>query len=163
MSYFNRRRLLVTLCALPLAACNFQPVHGPGGAGDVIRDQIRVTDPETRFDFELVSRMEDRIGTGSAFDLSYTIVRDVRNLAIDEDEITNRVNLVGTLSFTVRPAGSDEVVQSGEVSTFTSYATTISPVADIATRRDAEDRLAVALADQVVLRLIAGAASWPRS
>ena len=40
------------------------------------------------------------------------------------------------------------------------YATTASPVATASARRDAEDRLAVALADQLVTRLIAGAPSW---
>ena len=57
-------------------------------------------------------------------------------------------------------AGSDLRVQSGEVSTFTAYSTTGSPVATAAARRDAEDRLMVALADQLVSRLLAGAPDW---
>lgn len=160
MSLFNRRTLLVTLTALPLAACNFTPVYGPGGSGEIITDTIRVADPETRMEFELVARLEDRIGTGSNYTLDYDIIRTNRDLAIGEDEVINRINLVGTLAFTVREAGSGLTVQTGEVSTFTSYATTESPVATESARRDAEDRLAVALADQMVTRLIAGAQSW---
>lgn len=156
----NRRTLLVTLAALPLAACNFTPVYGPGGSGEIIRNQIRVAEPETRLEFELVARLEDRLGTGSSYTLDYDIEGSTRDLAIDEDEVINRINLVGTLTFTVREAGTGTSVQTGEVSTFTSYATTESPVATESARRDAEDRLAVALADQLVTRLIAGAQSW---
>lgn len=160
MSLFNRRTLLLSLSALPLAACNFQPVYGPGGSGSAIRNQIRMADPNSRLDFELVARMEDRIGSGSAYDLSYAIDVETRNLAIDAAAVINRINFAGTLSFSLREAQSGRVVQSGEVSTFTSYATTESPVATEAARRDAQDRLAIALADQLVTRLIAGAPQW---
>lgn len=160
MSLFNRRTLLTALAALPLAACNFQPVYGPGGAGSVIRDQIRVASPNSRLEFALVARLEDRLGTGPSYDLDYALTTTQRNVAIDVTESINRINLVGSLSFTVRAVGSGATVQSGEVSTFTSYATTGSPVATESARRDAQDRLVVALADQLVTQLIAGAASW---
>lgn len=160
MSLFDRRTLLLSLSALPLAACNFRPVYGPGGTGEMIRNRIRVADPGSRLEFELVARLEDRLGTGASYTLDYEIDRATRNLAIDEDEVINRINLVGTLRFTLREAATGRSVQTGEVSTFTSYATTESPVATESARRDAEDRLAVALADQLVTRLIAGAASW---
>lgn len=160
MSLSDRRTFLALCATLPLAGCNFQPVYGPGGSGTAIRNQIRVADPSTRLEFALVARLDDRIGTGSAYALDYAIDRSQRNVALDVNETINRINLVGTLSFTVRAAGSGVSVQSGEVSTFTSYATTASPVATESARRDAEDRLAVALADQLVTQLIAGASSW---
>lgn len=161
MSLFNRRTLLVSLSALPLAACNFQPVYGPGGAGTVIRDQIRVAAPDSRLEFELVSRLEDRLGTGAAYELDYVVTTSRRDVAIDATETINRINLTGSLAFTVRSASTGASVQTGEVSTFTSYATTASPVATDSARRDAEDRLAVALADQLVTQLIARASAWP--
>ncbi|ABD53327.1 LPS assembly lipoprotein LptE [Jannaschia sp. CCS1] len=160
MSLFRRRTLLVLLSALPLAACNFQPVYGPGGSGDIIRDQIRVAEPNSRLEFELVSRLEDRLGAGSSYALNYSVSVATRNLAIDETAVINRVNLVGNLNFNVTEVGTGRNVQTATVSTFTSYATTESPVATESARRDAEDRLAVALADQMVTRLIAGAQSW---
>lgn len=160
MSLFDRRGLLLSLAAVPLAGCNFQPVYGPGGSGSVIRNQIRVTAPDTRLDFELVARLEDRLGTGTTYTLDYAIATSERNVAVDEAENIDRVNLVGSLTFTVQETATGRVVQSGEVATFTSFATTASPVATASARRDAEDRLAVALADQVVTRLIAGARDW---
>lgn len=158
MSLFDRRHLLLSLAALPLAGCQFRPVYGPGGSGEVIRNQIRVADPSTRMEFELVARLEDRLGTGSTYDLSYEIDTSQRNVVVDGAENIDRINLSGTLSYSVRQGSL--VVQSGDVSTFTAYATTASPVATESARRDAQDRLAVALADQLVTRLIAGAPSW---
>jgi LPS-assembly lipoprotein len=160
MSLFNRRLALLLLLA-PLAACNFTPVYGPGGSGDVIRNQIRVADPQSRLDFEVLSRLEDRIGTGSTYTLDYVIDTGQRDLAIDENETIERINVIGSLVYTVREAATGQTVAQGEVSTFTAYATTASPVATASARRDAENRLAVALADQLVTRLIAGATDWP--
>ncbi len=159
MSLFNRLALLLLLASL--AACNFTPVYGPGGSGDVIRNQIHVADPETRLEFEVLSRLEDRIGTGSTFTLDYVIQTGQRDLAIDESETIERINVTGSLAYTVRAGATGEVVDQGEVQTFTAYATTESPVATASARRDAENRLAVALADQLVTRLIAGATTWP--
>ena len=160
MSLFNRRLALLLLLA-PLAACNFTPVYGPGGSGGVIRDQIRVADPQTRLDFEVLSRLEDRIGTGATYTLSFVIDTAERDLAIDENETIERINVIGSLVYTVTEAATGQVVDRGEVSTFTAYATTASPVATASARRDAENRLAVALADQLVTRLIASATDWP--
>ena len=160
MSLCSRRLVLTLLLTAPLAACNFQPVYGPGGSGNLIRNQIRVADPDTRLEFEVLSRLEDRIGTGSTYELSYTIETGQRDLAINEADNIDRINVVGSLAFTLREAGSGRVLDQGEVATFTAYATTESPVATASARRDAEDRLAVALADQLVTRLIAGAPGW---
>ncbi len=159
MSSFNRRLALILLLA-PLAACNFQPVYGPGRSGTAIRDQIRVTDPDTRIEFEVLSRFEDRLGTGNTYELDYSIETGQRNLAIDEAENIDRINVIGSLAFTLREAGTGRILEQGEVSTFTAYATTASPVATASARRDAENRLAVALADQLVTRLLAGAPGW---
>jgi LPS-assembly lipoprotein len=46
------------------------------------------------------------------------------------------------------------------VSTFTAYSTTSTSVATTAARRDAQDRLMTALADQVMSRLLASSLRW---
>lgn len=160
MSSFDRRTLIVALAALPLAACNFRPVYGPGGSGNVIRNRIRVAAPDTRIEFELVARLEDRLGVGNAYDLGYTLTINQRDIGIDGAENIDRINVVGALNYAVREAGTGRVVDSGEFSSFAAYATTLSPVATASARRDAEDRLAVILADQLVSQLIASASGW---
>jgi LPS-assembly lipoprotein len=162
MSSSDRRTLLLCLAAAPLAACGFTPVYGPGGAGNALRDRLRIEPPDTRLGFVLVARLEDRLGRAAAptHVLTWDIETSDRDLAITGTDDITRVNITGTLAFAVTESGSDRRVQSGEVSTFTAYSTTGSPVATAAARRDAADRLMVALADQLVSRLLAGAPDW---
>lgn len=162
MSLFDRRKIVLMLAVASLAACNFTPVYGPGGVGNVIRGRVLLADPTTRLGFVFVGRVEDRIGAPDtpAYALSYSITTSQRNLAITGADNINRVNVVGDIDFAVTETATGVQVQAGTVSTFTAYATTGSPVATAAARRDAEDRLMIALADQLVSRLLAGAASW---
>jgi LPS-assembly lipoprotein len=162
MSCFDRRSVLALLAALPLAACGFTPVYGPGGAGNRLRGRVEIEVPGNQLAFSLVSRLEDRLGrAGSApFLLSYEIRTSDSALAITEADEINRINITGTAAFAVTEAATGRVVQSGEVTTFTAYATSAAPIATTAARRDAQDRLMIALADQIVARLLAGADDW---
>lgn len=162
MSSSDRRTLLTLLAAAPLAACGFTPVYGPSGAGNALRDRLRIEPPDTRLGFVLVARIEDRLGRAQAptHVLTWELATSERGLAITGTNAITRVNLTGTLGFRVTEAATDVQVQAGDVSTFTAYSTTGSPVSTAAARRDAEDRLMVALADQLVSRLLAGAAGW---
>ena len=66
MSSSDRRTFLTLLAATPLAACGFAPVYGPDGAGNALRDRLRIEPPDTRLGFVLVSRLEDRLGRAAA-------------------------------------------------------------------------------------------------
>lgn len=158
----NRRRFLTLLGLLPLAACGFTPVYGPDGEGLPIRDQLVLAEPTSRLGFELVARLEDRLGRVSTGDyaLTYQIETSTSDLAISETQDINRINVYGTVTYTVVETATGIQVQSGEVSTFTAYATSASPVSTTAAARNAEDRLMVALADQIVARLVSGAGNW---
>jgi LPS-assembly lipoprotein len=162
MSLCDRRTLLSLLAVAPLAACGFTPVYGPGGAGNALRGRILVNEPADRLGFELAARLEDRLGRANApsHALDYTLATDMTDLAITGANDITRININGTLDFTLIEIGSGVEVQSGQVSTFTAYSTTGSPVATAAARRDAEDRLMIALADQLISRLLAGASGW---
>jgi LPS-assembly lipoprotein len=159
----HRRRLLVLLGAVPLSACGFTPVYGPGGAGRVLQDRLAFAEPGDVLSFNLVARLEDRLGRAAAPDytLGYAIATAESELAVTGTDDVNRVNISGTVDFSVTEIASGATVQSGEVATFTAFATTGSPVATLSARRDAQQRLMTALADQIVTRLMAGAATWP--
>jgi len=162
MSLSDRRSFLGLLAAAPLAACGFTPVYAPGGAGTALRGRIRAAEPDTRLEFQLVSRLEERLGRGDGafYDLSYDLTTGSSGLAITGADDITRVNITGLLRYAVADAATGAQVHAGEVSTFTAYSTTGSPVATAAARRDAEDRLMVALADQLVSRLVASAPGW---
>jgi LPS-assembly lipoprotein len=161
MSSSDRRGFLAALAALPLAACGFSPVYGPGGGGDRLRGRIAFADPSDALSFALVGRLRERIGQGAGpYRLDYTITRSEAALGITGAQDVNRIRVNGVVSFTVTDTASGAEVQSGSVSTFTAFASSGSPVATAAARRDADLRLMTALADQIVSQLLARAAGW---
>jgi LPS-assembly lipoprotein len=158
----GRRQVIALLAIAPLAACGFTPVYGPGGTGDTVQGRISIAAPDSPLAFSLVSRLEDRIGRAdtATYLLSYRIETSETALALSDTDDINRINVSGTVAYTVTETGSDVQVQAGEVSTFTAFASSGSPVATAAARRDAQERLMVALADQIAARLLAGADAW---
>ena len=155
----TRRAVLTLLAALPLAACGFTPVYGPGGTAGALRGQIEFAPPEDRLGFELVSQLENRIGrtNGARFQLDYDIQTSESALAVTVEEDINRINITGVAAYALTDISTGEQVQGGEVSSFTAFASSGSPVAINSARRDAETRLMTILADQIVTRLLAGA------
>lgn len=159
MSSYNRRIALTLTGAAFLAGCGFTPVYGPGGSGTALRDRVRVAAPADRTDFVLVSRLEERLGRGAAplYDLDYVVATDQVGLAVTAADDTTRVNINGQMDFVLSDRATGAPVVTGQVSTFTAYSTTGSPVATAAAQRDAEDRLMIALADQALSQLLARA------
>ncbi|SFJ80020.1 hypothetical protein [Jannaschia pohangensis] len=157
------RRLILTagLAATLLSACNFTPVYGPGGGGGALRGAILVTEPDTDIDFAFVRRVEERLGLPSAprFDLTYTLATTENALAIDGSNNIERFNIEGRLAWQVIPMGDTTPVLSGSEASFTAYAATGSTISTLESRRDAERRLAIILADKVVARLLGDAAT----
>ena len=103
-------------------------------------------------------RLQNRLGPdGSRFDLDYSLAVAVVPQAITTDQDTTRYSLNGTASYVLRDATGGATVTQGQVSSFTSYSAVGTIIATSAAERDARERLAVMLADQVVTRLLAAA------
>jgi LPS-assembly lipoprotein len=162
MSLSDRRQFLALLGVAPLAACGFTPVYGPGGSGSIVQGRVAVAAPDDPLAFSLVARLEDRIGRASAgpYLLSYRIETSESALALSDTDDINRINVSGTIGYAVTVTCRDVLVLVGVVSTFTDYGCSGSPVATAAARRDAQERLMIALADQIVARLLARADAW---
>ncbi len=162
MSSSDRRRVLTLLAVAPLAGCGFAPVYAPGGTGRALRGQVAVAAPDTRLGFQLVARLEDRLGRPDirTYLLDYEIDTSESDLAITGTNDITRINIHGSVSFTLTETATDTQLLADTVSTFTAYSTTSTAVATAAARRDAEDRLMLALADQIMSRLLASSARW---
>ena len=162
MSSFDRRHFLSLLAAAPLAGCGFTPVYAPGGSGLALRGQVRVADPDTRLGFQLVSRLEERLGRPEAetYRLDYNIETDESDLAITGTNDITRIRIEATLTFTLTEVATGTELVSDSVSSFTAYSTTSTAVATAAAARDAEDRLMTILADQAVSLLLASSLTW---
>ena len=155
-------RRVALLGTLALAACGFQPVYGPDGAGTRLQGRVRVADPQTADDYAFLRRLTERLGPEQAvrYDLGYRLQIATVAQAITEDEVTTRYSLNGTADFALTGPGG-AVITQGRVSSFTSYSTTGTTISTLAAEGDARERLALMLADQVVTRLLAAASGLP--
>ncbi|MCO8144826.1 LPS assembly lipoprotein LptE [Rhodovulum tesquicola] len=159
MSSSDRRTLVLGLAALALGGCGFRPAHGPEGVASDLRGGIAIDPPDTRNAFALVERLEDRLGRADApvYRLGHRIGTSRRALGITGAQETTRFTIEGDLAFELYELATGRLVQSGKVTAFSAYSATGSTVATLAAERDAERRLMVMLADQLVTRLIATA------
>jgi LPS-assembly lipoprotein len=153
MLLFSRR----TLLSLPLvlAACGFTPVYGPGGSGQILQDNVSTSEPVTRNDFLLNQRLEERLGrvNDAPYLLSVSTSIGVGGLAVDTAGTTTRFNIVGTSQYSLTERATGRIVTSGAVDNFTSYSASGTTIATRAASRDAQERLMVILADDIVTRL----------
>ena len=161
MSSFNRRTVL--LLPLALAACGFTPAYAPDGPATGLLGTIRVQDPTDKNGFDLVERLEERLGRPEAvlYDLTYSITTEAVGVGITADNEITRFNLKGVVEYSLTERATGARVAGGRVNSFTAYSATGSTVAGLAAEEDAATRLMQILADQVIARLIAAAASFP--
>ena len=162
MWFTDRRNLLISLAAL--AGCGFTPAFGPGGGADVLLGAVAPDAPATRDDFALTRRLAERLGPPEAprFRLAYTVATVASGQAITPDNATTRFSLHGTAAFRLIALGSGAELLAGKVEGFTSWSATGTTVATRAAEDDAHLRLIRILADQIVTRLLASAASLPQ-
>ncbi len=160
MSSFNRRSVI--LMPLALAACGFAPVYGPGGVAEGVQGSIRVADPKDKNGFDLVERLEERLGrpTAPRFDLAFTITTDVVGVGVTPENAITRFHLKGRVDWSLTARDGSTRVAGGRVDNFTAYSATGSTVAGLAAQEDANLRLMRILADQIVTRLLASAGDW---
>ena len=160
----DRRKFLVLAGALALAGCGFTPAYGPQGGGAALLGGVEADAPKTRDEFALVRRLSERLGPPGAarYRLAYKLSTETIGQAITPDNATTRYSLTGSSEYTLHDRGSDAVLLTGRVSSFTSWSATGSIVATQAAEADAHERLMRMLADQIVTRLLAQAGSLPQ-
>jgi LPS-assembly lipoprotein len=157
----SRRALLIG--PVLLAACGFAPAYGPGGSAGKLTETVWVVDPTDKFAFDLVERLEERLGRPETirYDLAYTITTESVGVGITADNKITRYNLKGVVDYTLTERATGTRVTGGRAQSFTAYSATGSTVAGLAAEEDAALRLMRILADQIVARLIAASASLP--
>lgn len=155
------RRLAVLVC-LALCACGFAPVYGPGGSAEGLHGQITVDAPRDAAGFAFVRHMETRLGISDApvYRLSAELSFEEKELGITTDQVISRYQLVGRARYALIALETQETVSSGEVDNFTSYTATGTPFATRTARQDARDRLMIAMADQIIARLLVTGDDW---
>lgn len=158
----DRRSLLAALLTAPLAACGFTPAYAPGGAADTLQDRFAIAAPDDRNAFDLVERLEERLGRGDAATRALSHDIDVRQVgvAVSPTNAITRFNVIGSVTFSVTDTADGTVLTRGKVSNFTAYSATGTTVSTRAAEIDALRRLMRILADQIVAQLLATSADW---
>lgn len=168
MSSLNRRSFLV-LTALAgfaslasLAGCGFTPAYGPQGPARGITGSIRAADPTDKNGFDLVERLEERLGRPGTviYELTYTIRTKAVAVGITPQNTITRFNLEGSIDWALTSRATGIRATGGTVRSFTAWSATGSTVAGLAAEEDASLRLMRILADQITARLIATSGSW---
>ncbi|NHQ75481.1 twin-arginine translocation signal domain-containing protein [Roseovarius gahaiensis] len=167
MSSSDRRSFLKGAAAAAtvagLAGCGFSPAYAPGGAASRLRNAVSVVEPEGRAGYLMTRELEDRLGRASdpRYALIYAVELTQLPVAITNSNIATRFNLTGEATYALSNRSTGAVLLSGTVDNFNSFSAFGSTVARQAAERAAEERLVTILADQMVARLIAGAADLP--
>ncbi len=159
----DRRGFLGLAGAGALSACGFRPAYAPGGPAVGLKGDIRVADPYDKNGFDLVERLEERLGPPRSprFVLTYGIGIQSVGVAVTPDLSITRYNLNGTVTWQLVPVGGGAAVASGEARNFTSFSATGTTVASVTTAQvDATRRLMRILADAIVTELVATSGRW---
>lgn len=155
-----RAAVLALVACAGLAACAFQPLYGPQGAGSKLNGQVAIAAPGTTRDYIMARELELAFGPASdpAYRLGYRLSVRSEDAAITSGQEIDRVNLIGTLSYTLRTLPGGEAVTTGTSDGFVSYSSAGEPVAINAARNDAELRLARILADRTFILVLSNPA-----
>lgn len=148
------------LACFALAGCGFQPVMTDEVSASM--GEIAVEEISGLMGFEMQRALEERLGAtrSPAYRLEVMPEIDSEGLAITQDNETTRYNLTGSARFTLTPAGAAQPSLDETVQAFTAFSAIAAPYATRVAERDANARLARALADQIVNRLAITSGRW---
>lgn len=158
----NRRAFLKLIAATPLAGCGFTPLYGEGTAAQAARGKIDVAQIDGLMGFKLRQRLTTRLGpaTAATHRLSVSIRTTSQKLAINQENEITRYSLTGVATFNLLEKTANTSVLKGNVRAFAAYSATASAYATSVAERDAHERLANSLAEQIATRVAADADRW---
>ena len=152
MSLFSRRKFLTT--AFLLVGCGYAPVHGTNPKTKKLYTSVFVQAPKDRVEFELVRNLEKqfRRNSSSKYQLDYTLTIKEEKGVVSASQTLERYSLFGSLKYSLTDKDGG-VVLTNTAKSFTAYSATGTPLATERAKRDAQDRLMVILAEQVLTRI----------
>ena len=152
MSLFSRRNFLIGLFFL--VGCGYAPVHGTNPKTKKLYTSVFVQAPKDRVEFELVRNLEKqfRKNSSSKYQLNYTLTIKEEKGVVSASQTLERYSLFGSLKYSLNDKDGG-VVLTNTAKSFTAYSATGTPLATERAKRDAQDRLMVILAEQVLTRI----------
>ncbi|MBL9011408.1 MAG: hypothetical protein JNL56_09540 [Alphaproteobacteria bacterium] len=160
------RTILAACAALMLAGCGFRPLYGtssiPQGAESAFAtirvEPIAATNDSDRIGFLVAEALDRTLHTPGhnepvAYALAVKLADERRGLAVQDDASVTRYNYRLVAEWALTPLGAETPATSGRAETTASYNVVDSQYATLVARKDAEDRAAREIAEQIKLRL----------
>ena len=160
------RRTVLALLVLPAAACGFTPLYGERTPAAAMTGKVVVAELDGAPGFAMRERLTARLGTPTApaYRLETTLALTRAGVALTQENVTTRYDVAGVATYRLVPLAGGPPVASGMVRTVTGYSAPAEEAGSLfasrAAERDAEHRLALTLADQIVERLALTAGAW---
>lgn len=153
-------------CGFLVAACGFTPLYAPGAPASKMAGRVEVSIVEGAPGFALREELTGRLGpaTTATHRLDVTLELEQTGVALTQQDVTTRYSVIGTATYTLVPLAGGPPATSGSVRAITGYsapeAKAASAFASQAALDDAERRLAIMLADDILQRLALAAGDW---
>ena len=165
---------LILCTTLALSGCGFRPLYGeasfPEGTQSVFASvqiqPIGPTNDSERIGFILSNALDKAlhppgVKAAPAYVLTTSLSDERRGLGVQDDASITRYNYRLTADWTLARKGQDKPFATGRAETTASYNVVDQQYATLVARRDAEERAAQEIAEQVKLK-IAVALSSPQ-
>lgn len=161
----NRRRFLgratIGGAAGLLAACGFQPMYGRQSGrrpGFDAFSEVAIAPIPERIGQLIHNRLLDQVNPygepGAArYTLGITFARNKVAVAVGRDQTITRYNLTLVASYILTENASRTIVTRGSTRSVAAFNIVGSEFANVTAERDAEERTAVSVADDIALRL----------
>lgn len=163
MSWSRRRagrQALVLAAALVLSGCGYQPLYGPGAAANTAEElsAVRINLVEDRLGQMLRNNLVFRMNQegqpqAPEYELSVRLQESRQNLALRRDETATRANLIVRAYYELRLVGQERPLFTGRSQSVNSFNIVRSEFATLSAERDARERAAQQLSDDITTRL----------
>lgn len=157
----NRRTLLLSCLGLPLAGCSFRPLYGTSPAGTDVSGElssIQIADVSSRpgqlVRNQLLSVMSPG-GGGSKYTLRLSVTSREIFVSNLPGRVTTRSRLQLTGNYVLIDIASGQKINSGNSFSTVGYDQVRQPVADLQAKREATERAAIELAQDIRTRVAA--------
>jgi LPS-assembly lipoprotein len=155
------KAVLVAAAAISLSGCGFKPLYAVGTTPDGMRayfGQVFVEPIPGRQGVHLRNQLLDAMtpaGTpsGAAYNLNVQLTDVKEGLAIQENTQITRYNYTLTARYELRDAVSNEVLDKGTARAIAAYNVVDSQFGTQSAERDAQDRAAREVGEDIRLRL----------
>ena len=144
---------IIFIVSFLVSACGFSPIYTDQNSAKITR-QISIQEPSTQDEFIFYSQLINRFNeNGNKYILSYAISTSKEDRALNLDGIIHRVEIAGSVIFSLKDSESGREILSDKEKVYLSYSNLGSTAAVLNAERTTNKELVVLLANKVADRI----------